>query len=103
MIPHEKALVERLKDAPFALVGVNTDTDKDLYRQKVAEHGVTWRSAWEGSTEGPLPSKWGIDAYPTLFVLDAQHVLRFESYGDPVDDYVDALLAELAKERTEKR
>ena len=29
MYPHERSLVERLKDKPFALIGVNSDTDKD--------------------------------------------------------------------------
>src|SRR5262245_7158125 len=28
MIPHEKAMVERLKDKPFALIGINSDGDR---------------------------------------------------------------------------
>ena len=28
MIPHEKAMVDRLKDKPFALVGINSDGDR---------------------------------------------------------------------------
>jgi len=95
-IPNQRSLVERLKDAPFALVGVNTDDDKDEYRQKLADYGVTWRSAWEGSTRGPLPTRWGIDSYPTVFVLDAQHVLRFvNTRGEGLGRAVDTLLAEL--------
>jgi hypothetical protein len=31
MIPHERSLVERLKDKPFALLGVNSDVDKSYY------------------------------------------------------------------------
>jgi len=97
-IPHEKALVERLKDAPFALVGVNTDDDKDDYFAQVADFGVTWRSAWQGSTEGELVTRWGIDSYPTVLVLDAGHVLRFvDARGEELGRVVDGLLAELER------
>ena len=94
-IPHEKALVERLKDAPFVLLGINTDGDKEEYRKKLAEYGVTWRSSWQGSTEGPIPTKWGINSYPTIFVLDANHVIRhINARGEALGRVVDELLAE---------
>ena len=94
-IPHQKALVERLKDEPFAIVGVNTDDDKDVYRKKLIEHGVTWRSSWQGSTEGPIPTAWGINSYPSVFVLDANHVIRYvDARGEELGRAVDKLLAE---------
>jgi len=77
-------------------VGVNTDDDKDDYRAKLGEYGVTWRSAWQGSTRGPIPTLWGVDSYPTIFVLDAQHVLRYvNARGEALGRAVDTLLAEL--------
>lgn len=95
-IPHNKALVERLKDAPFALVGVNTDDDAEDYKKRVAEYGVTWRSAWQGGTDGPIPTKWGIEGYPTVFVLDAKHVLRgVDARGYELEQLVNDLLAEM--------
>lgn len=94
-IPHQKALVERLKNEPFVMLGVNTDDDKDDYRKKLGEYGVTWRSAWQGSTDGPLPKQWGVDSYPTVFVLDAEHVLRrMDARGEELGKVVDELLAE---------
>ncbi len=98
MIPHEKALVERLKNEPFALIGINTDKDKDEYRKKAKEMGVTWRSSWQGSTSGVLPRAWGITSYPTIFVLDAEGVIRFTNVrGEALSKAVDTLLAELKK------
>ena len=49
MIPHERSLVDKWKDRPFALIGVNSDntsTEKgmELYKTKAKEMGVTWRS-----------------------------------------------------------
>jgi hypothetical protein len=95
-IPHEKAMVERLKDEPFVLLGVNTDDDKEQYKKNVVEHGVTWRSSWQGSTEGPWPTQWGINSYPTILVLDAEHKIRFlDARGEQLGHAVDVLLAEM--------
>jgi hypothetical protein len=95
-IPHQKALVERHKDEPFAIVGVNTDSDKDDYEKKVAEYGVTWRSSWQGGMDGPVPTTWGVDSYPTIFVLDADHVIRYlDARGPQLGRVVEELLAEL--------
>lgn len=95
MIPHEKALVERLKDKPFALLGINTDTDKDAYRKQALEQGVTWRSAWQGSTKGPLCSEWGIASFPTIYVLDARGTIRFIGLrGAELERAIDKLLEE---------
>ncbi len=97
MIPHEKTLVKRLEDEPFALVGVNTDGDKDHYLEQADELGVTWRSAWQGSTRGPLPTQWGVTGYPTLYLIDHEGVIRQQWVGDPggkaIDERVDELVA----------
>jgi len=87
--------VERHKDRPFAIVGVNTDGEKAFYRQQNEEFGVTWRSAWQGSTSGPIPSQWGVRAYPTTFLLDARHRVRFVSpRGEELDRAIEELLEE---------
>ena len=97
-----KALVERHADAPFAIVGVNTDRDKAEYRQQVEDYGLTWRSAWQGSTDGPIPTEWGIDSYPTVFVLDAKHVIRaIGARGAELERVVDELVAEALEESEE--
>ena len=99
MIPHEKTLVERLKNKPFALIGVNTDSDKDNYRKLAASHGVTWRSSWQGGTRGPLVQEWGVRSFPTIYVLDHKGVIRFKGVrGKAMDDAVDQLLRELEAE-----
>ena len=96
MIPHEKTLVERLKNEPFALLGINTDKDKDEYRKQALEQGVVWRSSWQGATSGVWPRAWGVSSFPTIYVLDAAGVIRFIGPRDEaLDKAVDGLLAEL--------
>jgi hypothetical protein len=97
MIPHERSLVERLKDRPFVLLGINTDTDKQEYRKKAAEMGVTWRSAWQGSTGGDIPKRYQVSGYPTLYLLDADGVIRQRWVGSPNEAALDKAILELVE------
>jgi hypothetical protein len=96
MIPHEKTLVKRLEDYPFALVGINSDSE-ERYRKERPEWGVTWPSFFDGgSTGGPIASKWGIDGWPTIYVLDHEGKIRYEGVrGEKMDEAVDSLLREM--------
>ena len=103
MIPHEKELVERLKNEPFALIGINTDTDLDDYRKRQKQTGVTWRSSWQGSTSGPICRSWGIASYPTIYVLDHKGVIRYVNVRDSaMDQAVDRLIADLKAEKAKE-
>jgi hypothetical protein len=112
MLPHEKALVERLKDKPFALIGINSDAPRDLpdglseeerwtrtaehVRKLELEQGLTWRNAVDGSTRGPLARRWNVKGWPTIYVLDARGVIRYRGHdGKAMESTVLALLAEM--------
>lgn len=98
-IPHEKALVERFGNDGFAILGVNTDEDKAVYLKKKAEHGVTWRSVFNGTTETGIPNTWGVMGYPTTYLIDHKGVIRARSLRrESVDPVVEALLKEMAAE-----
>jgi peroxiredoxin len=95
MLPREKALVKRLEKEPFALIGINTDKDPGEYKKQASDQGVTWRSAWDGSTHGPLCTAWGVSSFPTIYVLDAQGTIRYVgARNEKLDEAVEALLAE---------
>lgn len=153
MIPHEKAMVERLKDKPFALVGINSDGDRavsktfeakdkealaslgneaavvDQIRQADAaflakvesaapglvakvksadlanlrtileKNGITWKQAAQGSTSGPLPRRWNVASWPTIYVLDAKGVIRFKNLrGEELENAAVKLIAETDKD-----
>jgi hypothetical protein len=88
--------VERHADRAFAIVGVNTDGERDFYRRQNEDFGVTWRSAWQGSTHGPIPRQWGVRAYPTSYLLDAQHRVRYVNVsGRALEGAIEQLLREL--------
>ena len=93
MYTHERELVERLNDEPFVLIGVNSDPE-DRLRGVLKSEKITWRSFWDGGQRGgPIATAWGVNAWPTVYVIDEQGVIRFEKVrGDALDEAVDELL-----------
>jgi hypothetical protein len=100
MFPHERSLVERLKDQPFALIGVNSDSDLAAMKPKFAEEKITWRSFWNGEqgTRGPISRKWNVSGWPTLYVIDAEGRIRHKWLGNPGDTVLDSAIDELVAE-----
>jgi hypothetical protein len=101
MYPHERSLVQRLADEPFALIGVNSDDDLDALRPRLEEEQITWRSFWNGpkGTSGPISARWNVTGWPTIYVLDHKGVIRFKNVrGEAMDKAVDQLLEEMRSE-----
>ena len=98
MYPHERSLVKRLAEKPFALLGVNSDPKQRL-KQVIKKENMTWRSWWDGGdTSGPIASKWNVHGWPTTYVLDAKGVIRYKNVRDKqMDEAVDALLKEMGR------
>jgi thiol-disulfide isomerase/thioredoxin len=95
MYPQERALVDRHKGKPFALVSVNTDRDVATLKKSIASGEVTWRCWSDGAPGGPITGCWGISGYPTIYVLDHRGVIRHKSGGPQgLDEIVDKLLEE---------
>jgi hypothetical protein len=77
MYPHERSLVKRMEGKPFALVGVNSDSTREFARKAEEKEHLTWRSFWNGGSRyGPISKRWNVQAWPTLYLLDADGVIR---------------------------
>ncbi len=97
MYPHERSLVQRLEGKAFALLGINSDPDRDKLKEVLRKEKITWRSWWNGprGTDGPLARKWNVSSWPTIYVLDARGVIRYRNVrGKDLDRAVDRLIAE---------
>jgi AhpC/TSA family len=100
MYPHERSLVNRLQGKPFALLGINSDSNLEALHAAMAQERITWRSWWDGgSTSGPIAAAYGVHAWPTTYVLDQHGVIRFKNVrGEDMDRAVDTLLEKLAQD-----
>jgi hypothetical protein len=107
MYPHERSLVKRLEDKPFVLLGVNSDADKKVLKERMEEEKITWRSWWDGgNTSGPIATRFNVSGWPTLYVIDHKGVIRHKWLGFPgeeaFDKAVDALVSEAEADKAEK-
>jgi hypothetical protein len=101
MYPHERSLVKRLEGKPFALLGINSDRDREGLKKTMVDEKITWRSWWDGgSTGGPIATAWNVHGWPTIYVLDHKGVIRYIGVrGEQMDKAVDTLLQELEQKK----
>ena len=100
MYPHERSLVKKMESKPFALVGVNSDPDREALKEVLNKEEITWRSFWNGKegTGGPISTKWNVSGWPTLYVLDHKGIIRHKWLGSPGDKVMDEAIERLVKE-----
>jgi len=98
MHTYERSLVEQYRGRPFAILGVNGDPDRETLRLTREKEGLNWDSVWDGPG-GPNALFLGIQGYPTVFLLDHQGVIRFQSLGPPsrqvLQEQINILLHEI--------
>src|SRR5438034_3653273 len=96
MYPHERSLVEKLRDRPFAIIGVNSDASRELVKNISAREKLTWRSFWDGgSPDGPIACRWNVEGWPTLYLIDHNGIIVRQ--GGPRDGE-DEILEQKVKE-----
>jgi serine/threonine protein kinase/thiol-disulfide isomerase/thioredoxin len=102
MYPHERQLVQRLKNQPFALLGVNCDDDQADVLREIKKEKLDWRSWWDGGPGGGRISKqWQVNGFPTIYLIDHRGIIRYMNLrGQRIDAAVDKLLKEVPKKRS---
>ena len=88
MYPHERSLVKKLANRPFAIIGVNSDDDRALLKSRIKDENITWRSFWAGPGGGwgRIPSEWGVQSWPKIYVLDHNGVIRHQDlHGEELE------------------
>jgi len=97
MIPHEREMVEKFKDKPFALVSVSVDDDKKELQDFIAKEPMPWTHWWEGP-DAPLVKQWNVRFFPTIYVVDAKGVIRHKNVrGEELEKAVEKLVSEVGK------
>jgi AhpC/TSA family len=108
MYPHERSLVKRLEGKPFALLGINSDQSRDDLKKVLEKENITWRSWFDGgSTSGPIATKWNVQGWPTIYILDEKGIIRYKgARGEAMDKAVNTLLTKMGvkieKEKSEE-
>jgi thiol-disulfide isomerase/thioredoxin len=101
MIPHERELVEKYKDKPFAILSVSADDEKADLTEFLSSEKMPWAHWWDGS-KGSVTRMFKVKAFPTLYLIDAQGVIRHKWVGNPGNDKIDKAVEELVAEAAKK-
>jgi peroxiredoxin len=81
--PQQRSLAKKLAARRFALVDVNCDVLLERRRKIIAKENLTWRAFQESASGGPIATRWGIDQWPTLFLIDHEGVIHRKYVGSP--------------------
>jgi peroxiredoxin len=95
-VPHEKEVVERFKNRPFVLIGVNGDADKEIAKKAVEKHAIPWRSFWnEKGAGGPIVTAWNVIVWPSAFVIDEKGIIRHKHVDiGQIEKHLEKLVSE---------
>ena len=102
MWPHERSLVSKLADKPFAVIGVNISEPNPAALKKVVEkHNLTWRSFSDPPTSaglGRIAKKWKVAGTPTIYLIDHKGVIRHKWVGGARANLIDNAVEKLIQE-----
>jgi peroxiredoxin len=106
--PYQKFLMDLYKDRPFTVLSVDSDASLDVAKKAKVDHGLTYRSWWDGyekkSTSGPIATAWNVTGWPAIYVLDEQGVIRFiELRHEDLIKGVNQLMDEMAAKAATKK
>jgi thiol-disulfide isomerase/thioredoxin len=103
MIPHERELVEKNKAKPFVLVSVSADDKKETLEKFLTDTKMPWVHWWNDGPESEVLKKYRVRAFPTLYLIDHNGVIRHKWVGNPGNEKVDAAVEELVKAATKAK
>ncbi|MCB1224330.1 MAG: TlpA family protein disulfide reductase [Verrucomicrobiales bacterium] len=102
MWAHDRSLMNRLGEKPFALIGVN-HLYGNTHERPAGElsalmkaGGVTWRTFDDG--DGGISRLWNYPATPTVYLIDTHGVIRHKWAGKPGEKTLDVALEVLLTE-----
>ena len=99
-----RTLHQKMEGRRFALVGVNSDTNRDLTRRIMKIQQIQWNNFWnDGSRFGEISTQWGVKTWPVLYVIDGDGIIRLKSVGGHNRAEILQLVEKLTAELEEKQ
>ena len=102
MIPHERKMMERLKGKPFTILSVSCDDEKETLTGFLEKEKMPW-DHWFDGRGGSVAKKFRVNAFPTLYLIDAKGVIRNKWVGSPKDEVLDKAVDDLVAEAVKSK
>jgi peroxiredoxin len=99
-----RSLHQKMEGRQFALVGVNSDTNRDLTRRIMKIQQIQWSNFWNGGNRfGEISTQWGVKTWPVLYVIDADGIIQLKSVGGHNRAEILQLIEKLTAELEQKQ
>lgn len=86
---------EKMPKNQLRIVSISLDSNRGLLNDKLKDLPATWPTYFDSrGWDGPVPRSFGINAIPTVWIIDKQGVLRAINARDDYQTWIDRLLAE---------
>jgi hypothetical protein len=76
MIPAQRELMKRMADKPFTILGINSDENRSVLKQRLVDERISWPNICDGSTDGEIDATWNIRSWPTGYLIDHKGIIR---------------------------
>jgi thiol-disulfide isomerase/thioredoxin len=81
-LPHIRNIAHRFQEQPLVVISISLDKDEDKWKEFVAKNQMTWLQYRDGSFNGAIAKRFGVNAIPATFTIDADGVLEDQHVGD---------------------
>lgn len=94
-MPHLKKTYEKYHPKGLEIVGISFDRDRKALTSVVGGMGIEWPQYFEESQgQNQFGLRFGIDHYPSMWLVDKNGVVRFISAGQDMERKIETLLAD---------
>ncbi len=81
-LPHVRDIAKKFQEQPLVILSVSLDENEEKWKDFIAKNGMTWLNYRDGGFTGPVAKRFGVEAIPHTFTIDADGVLQDEHIGD---------------------
>lgn len=81
-LPHIQNVAKKFQGQPLVILSVSLDADEQKWKEFIAKNEMSWPQYRDGGFTGPIARKFGVNAIPHTFTIDADGVLQEEHIGD---------------------
>jgi thiol-disulfide isomerase/thioredoxin len=81
-LPNIQRIAHKFEGQPFVVLSISLDSDEQKWKDFVAKNKMTWTQVRDGGFNGRVATRFGVNAIPATFSIDADGVLEDQHVGD---------------------
>jgi peroxiredoxin len=78
-VPEFKELTKKYPPSKLVLISFSADSDQQAWRDFISKHDMEWPQYWD--KDGRIRKAFGVNAFPTYFVIDQEGFIRERIVG----------------------